>query len=132
MLRRPPSSTRPDTLFPYTPLSRSPAEAVDLPFREGKPSRSRPPGSLVASVHRSLSFSTSFALVGKRSSPLLSSSRTATSPAAMIGDELIVLTEECERVVDRGLIRAALYSRDLQSRRRPSPHRPPRPPTPPG
>src|SRR3546814_9564193 len=60
----------------------------------GKPSRSRPPGSLVASVHRSLSFSTSFALVGKRSSPLLSSSRTATSPAAMIGDELIVLTEE--------------------------------------
>src|SRR3546814_17844274 len=70
----------------------------------GKPSRSRPPGSLVASVHRSLSFSTSFALVGKRSSPLLSSSRTATSPAAMIGDELIALTEECERVVERGII----------------------------
>src|SRR3546814_1354236 len=82
--------------------------AVDLPFREGKPSRSRPPGSLVASVHRSLSFSTSFALVGKRSSPLLSSSRTATSPAAMIGDELIVLTEECER-------RSAEHTSELQS-----------------
>src|SRR3546814_16094764 len=97
----------------------------------GKPSRSRPPGSLVASVHRSLSFSTSFALVGKRSSPLLSSSRTATSPAAMIGDELIVLTEECERVVERGIIRAVLYSRDLQARRRQSPQRRAlRPPTP--
>src|SRR3546814_18044290 len=89
-----------------------PAEAVDLPFREGKPSRSRPPGSLVASVHRSLSFSTSFALVGKRSSPLLSSSRTATSPAAMIGDELIVLTEACERVVEIG--RASCWERVCQ------------------
>src|SRR3546814_20841867 len=89
--------------------------AVDLPFREGKPSRSRPPGSLVASVHRSLSFSTSFALVGKRSSPLLSSSRTATSPAAMIGDELIVLTEECERVVEREIGRASCRERVCQS-----------------
>src|SRR3546814_14893938 len=108
MIWRPPRSTRTDTLFPYTRLFRS------------------------ASVHRSLSFSTSFALVGKRSSPLLSSSRTAPSPDAMIGDELIVLTEECERVVERGIIRAVLYSRDLQPRRRQSPQRRALRPLPPG
>src|SRR3546814_16641188 len=31
MIRRPPRSTRTDTLFPYTTLFRSPVESLDLP-----------------------------------------------------------------------------------------------------
>src|SRR3546814_2341708 len=40
MIRRPPRSTRTDTLFPYTTLFRSPADPSRLPHRLGRCRRS--------------------------------------------------------------------------------------------
>src|SRR3546814_3404679 len=39
MIRRPPRSTRTDTLFPYTTLFRSPAPSLRAPARNGCPRR---------------------------------------------------------------------------------------------
>src|SRR3546814_17588520 len=48
MIRRPPRSTRTDTLFPYTTLFRS--EALDEAIREGAVQRVRPKAMTVAVI----------------------------------------------------------------------------------
>src|SRR3546814_11995724 len=111
MIRRPPRSTRTDTLFPYTTLFRSQTISFSTSRffgRFGAP--------FIVFLHVICACRQAFVAI-----TLLKQNCDIT--CRMIGDELIVLTEECERVVERGIIRAVLYSRDLQPRRRQSPHR---------
>src|SRR3546814_4792332 len=97
MIRRPPRSTRTDTLFPYTTLFRSPA--ADLRVRKSEPRVRREGAQFLILVRREIDDEQMAA---------------AAQHPARLGDHAVGLVREMKRLVDDDAVDAGIGDRQLE------------------